>query len=31
MIGANAVVHKSFDEEDICIVGAPAKEISDLG
>ena len=31
MIGANAVVNKSFDEENICIAGVPAKKISDLG
>lgn len=31
MIGANAVVNKSFDEENICIAGAPARKISDMG
>ena len=31
MIGANAVVNKSFDEENICIAGVPARKISDLG
>lgn len=31
VIGANAVVTKSFLEENICIAGVPAKKISDLG
>ena len=31
IIGANSVVNHSFDEENICIAGAPAKKISDLG
>lgn len=31
MIGANAVVNKSFDEENICIAGVPASKISNLG
>ena len=30
-IGANAVVNKSFDEEDIAIAGVPAKKISNKG
>ena len=31
IIGANAVVNKSFDEENITIGGIPAKKISDKG
>ena len=31
IIGANAVVNKSFFEESICIGGVPAKKISDKG
>ena len=31
MIGANAVVTKSFTEENICIAGVPAKKISNMG
>lgn len=31
IIGANAVVNKSFEEEDICIAGIPAKIISKKG
>lgn len=31
IIGANAVVTKSFTESNICIAGVPAKKISDLG
>ena len=31
IIGANAVVNKSFDEENICIAGIPAQKISDKG
>lgn len=30
-IGANAVVNRSFEEEDIAIAGVPAKKISDHG
>ena len=30
-IGANAVVNKSFDEENITIAGIPAKKIADVG
>ena len=30
-IGANAVVNKNFEEEDIAIAGVPAKKISDNG
>lgn len=30
-IGANAVVNKSFDEENITIAGIPAKKIADTG
>lgn len=30
-IGANAVVNKSFDEENIAIAGVPAKKVSDKG
>lgn len=30
-IGANSVVNKSFEEEDIAIAGAPAKKISNNG
>lgn len=30
-IGTNAVVTRSFDEENICIAGVPAKKISDNG
>lgn len=31
VIGANAVVTKSFTEENICIAGVPARKISDKG
>ena len=31
IIGANAVVNKSFTEENICIAGIPARKISDKG
>lgn len=31
IIGANAVVTKSFTEENICIAGIPARKISDMG
>lgn len=31
VIGANSVVNKSFDEEEICIAGVPAKKISNCG
>ena len=31
IIGANAVVTKSFTEENICIAGVPARKISDRG
>jgi serine O-acetyltransferase len=31
VIGANAVVTKSFLQENICIAGVPAKKISDIG
>lgn len=31
MIGANAVVTKSFTEENICIAGVPARKIGDRG
>lgn len=31
IIGANSVVNKSFEEEDICIAGVPAQKISNLG
>ena len=31
IIGANAVVNKSFEEENICIAGVPCRKISDLG
>lgn len=31
IVGANAVVTKSFDEENIVIAGIPAKKISDKG
>ena len=31
VIGANAVVNKTFDEENICIAGVPARKISDKG
>ena len=31
IIGANAVVTKSFTEENICIAGVPARKISDMG
>lgn len=31
IIGANAVVTKSFLEENICIAGVPAKKISNMG
>ena len=31
MIGANAVVGKSFTEDNICIAGVPARKISDMG
>lgn len=31
IIGANSVVNKSFEEENICIAGIPAQKISDLG
>ncbi|MEK4754784.1 hypothetical protein MKX72_19985 [Priestia sp. FSL R5-0597] len=30
-VGANSVVNKSFDEENIAIAGAPAKKVSDNG
>lgn len=30
-VGANAVVNKSFDEENIAIAGVPAKKISNNG
>lgn len=30
-IGANSVVNKSFEEENICIAGVPAKKISNNG
>lgn len=30
-IGANALVNKNFDEENIAIAGVPAKKISDNG
>jgi len=30
-IGANAVVTKSFEEDNIAIAGVPAKKISDNG
>jgi serine O-acetyltransferase len=30
-IGANAVVNKSFDEQDIAIAGVPAKKVSNNG
>jgi serine O-acetyltransferase len=30
-IGANSLVNKSFDENDICIAGVPAKKISNNG
>jgi len=31
MIGANSVVNKSFTQENICIAGAPARKINDMG
>lgn len=31
MIGANAVVGRSFEESNICIAGTPARKISDKG
>jgi serine O-acetyltransferase len=31
IVGANAVVTKSFDEPNICIAGVPAQKISDNG
>lgn len=31
IVGANAVVTKSFDEENIVIAGIPAKKITDKG
>ena len=31
IIGANSVVNKSFEEEDITIAGVPARKISDRG
>ena len=31
IIGANAVVTKSFLEENVCIAGVPAKKIGDVG
>lgn len=31
VIGANAVVGRSFEEPNICIAGAPAHKISDKG
>lgn len=31
VIGANSVVNKSFDEENICIAGISAKKISEMG
>lgn len=31
VIGANSVVNKSFEEENVCIAGAPAKIIKHIG
>lgn len=31
IIGANAVVTRSFEEENVCIAGVPARKISDIG
>lgn len=31
VIGANSVVTRSFEEENICIAGVPARKISNLG
>ncbi len=31
IIGANAVVNKSFNEENVCIAGVPAEKISNIG
>ena len=31
IVGANAVVTKSFDEENIVVAGIPAKKISNNG
>lgn len=31
MTCANADVNKSFDKENVCIAGAPARKIGDMG
>jgi len=31
VIGANSVVNKSFEEENVCIAGVPAKIIKHIG